>query len=1150
MSASTPMREESLTIRLFGPLDVRVAGKPLPRLRSRRGAWLLALLALRHGREVQREWLAGVLWPESDPEKSLENLRRTLTNLRAALGKQKDRLRSPTLRTLILDLSGDAFADVVAFDSLLAKQDPTQLEQALELYRGPLLEDCLEDWAVPERESRAQAYVTALECLARNAIQQNSPLEAVSFLRRIVAVDALNESAYRLLMRALTDAGDYAAMTRGYRDLQRLLRREMNADPDPETVTLFHTLSRETRRHLGTLQKEATARYSRANHREALPAPSPASFPQPNLPVPITSFIGREAEREEVRRLLSARRLLTLTGTGGVGKTRLAVQVASEVTTEYSGGVWFVDLAPISDPALVEQAVAIVLGVKAVADRPLLDLLGEKLCEPTLLLLDNGEHLIAACARLAEALLARCPSLRLLATSRESLNVQGGAVWRVPSLSLPVLSSPEEKEGVDELVVYDGIRLFVERARLVSPDFVLARQNTSLVMQICRRLDGIPLAIELAAARLQGLSVEQIATRLDDRFRLLTRGNRGALPRHQTLRAAIEWSYDLLSPAERTMLRRVTVFAGGWTLEAAEALCTSGSEGDTDPEEILREDVADLLVQLVDKSMAIYNSEPPPGRFHLLETIRQYASQQPRPPREEEALRRRHRDWYLQFAGEADEQLIGPEQGFWLGRLEAEHDNLRAALDFCAGEPGGSEAALRMTGSLGRFWEMRGYLYEGRRRTEEALRRDGAQKSKAARVNSLYSAGVLAIQQFALAEARVWLEEGLEICREQDDRKKRSSFLDTLGLVELEAGNTHGAARLFQESLDLSRALQDRKGMAESFNNLGRAAFAQGEYAAARAFHEESLALWREFGDRLAISSVLVNLGNLSHMQGDFAEARAIYEETLRLKRELGQTIGVALVLSNLGLLVSRQGDYPAALAFHEECLQLRRELGDRSGIASALNNLGEVALNQQDWARAQPLLEESLTLAQSIGDNTICAITLNNLGVMAQQQGDSESAETYLQQSLALWRILGDPANIGLMLSNLGILAVQREDLHLGYACFAESLQLRRQLGDKVGIAWLLQTCAEIAVAQQCWERAARCFAACVALRRQMGIRQSPTKEAHLSQQRDRVQSNLPVEQFDALWQQAESLTWQEAANLVEEATRDTISGNDPDRE
>jgi predicted ATPase/class 3 adenylate cyclase len=416
-----------------------------------------------------------------------------------------------------------------------------------------------------------------------------------------------------------------------------------------------------------------------------------------NLPVQLTSFIGLEGEIDEVKQLLATTRLLTMTGAGGCGKTRLALQVAAVVLEDFAEGVWLVELATLSDPTLLFQAVASALNIREQPGRSLqatiIDYLSPK---QLLLVLDNCEHLVAACARLAETLLRACPHLRILATSREALGIAGETIRPVPSLSVP---DPRRQPTVETLRRSEATRLFIERAIAGLPTFSPTTRNAEPITQVCQRLDGIPLAIELAAARVKVLSVEQIASRLDDRFRLLTGGSRTGLPRHQTLRATMDWSYELLSEAERVLLRRLAVFAGGFTLETAEAVCT-GMDAETSA-------VLDLLTHLVDKSLVIMEERGGTSRYRLLDTVRQYGRNKLLESGEDPRVRRRHRDWYLQLAEAAEPELHGPDQRLWLDRMEMEHDNLRTALDWSKVDEDGSEAGLRLAGALWWFWYVR-----------------------------------------------------------------------------------------------------------------------------------------------------------------------------------------------------------------------------------------------------------------------------------------------------------------------------------------------------------------------------------------------------------------------------------------------------------
>jgi predicted ATPase/class 3 adenylate cyclase/Tfp pilus assembly protein PilF len=776
-----------------------------------------------------------------------------------------------------------------------------------------------------------------------------------------------------------------------------------------------------------------------------------------NLPQQLTSFIGREREIEELRALLdgsaetSSPRLVTLLGPGGCGKTRLALQVAADLLDAYRDGVWQVELAALTDPTLVPQAVASAVGVREEPGRPLSATLIEYFQPRQLLLvLDNCEHLVAASAALVHELLRTCPRLRVLATSREVLGVPGEMGWRVPSLSLPeerkgsaqrpvpgARSGPgtgHRALGTESLMACEAPRLFIERARSSQPQFALTEENARAVVQICRRLDGLPLAIELAAARVRLLPVEQIAARLDDRFRLLSAGSRTLLPRQQTLRALIDWSYDLLSEPERAFWRRLSVFAGGFMLEAAEAVCSdevdssqltvdSGKENlsslSTVNCQLSTFEILDLLTSLVDKSLVL--AEEPSAeswdvdvepRYRLLETIRQYGAELLQDAAEETALRERHAAYYLRFAEEAETHLRGAEQRAWLERLETEHANLRAALAWWT-EQGKTEAGLRMAGALWRFWTVRGYLAEGRARLAELLTRAPSASEDAAspvRAKALHGAGALAWSQGDYPAARAFYQESLTVWRELGDHRGAAASLSNLGTVATEQGDYEAALSLYEESLAIYRELQDPRGIALSLNNMGLISYHRGDDARARELYEESLQIKRTLGDEHGIANSLTNLGHVAARQGDHAAARALYEESLERRRELGDRGGIALTLRELGNVAYCSGDLAAAQAFYEESLEIEQELGNRRGIATALGSLGMVALSHGEHAQARTLYQESLGLYREVGDQSEIAECLEGLAGVAGAQGEAVRAARLFGAADALREAVGVP--------------------------------------------------------------------------------------------------------------------------------------------
>ena len=620
-----------------------------------------------------------------------------------------------------------------------------------------------------------------------------------------------------------------------------------------------------------------------------------------NLPRQLNSFVGREEEQRAVAALLETEALVTLTGSGGTGKTRLAVQTAAEALEGFPDGVWLVELASLSDPALVPQAVATAAGVREGAHLPPPRALVEALRNRTsLIVLDNCEHVIGACADLVEELLQASPGLKVLATSREPLNVHGEATFRVPTLST---GDPKVRTAAEALA-HDAVRLLVNRARLSDPRFVLTDRLAPAAVQVCRRLDGIPLAIELAASRTKVMSLDGIAARLDDRFRLLTAGSRTALPRQQTLRATIDWSYDLLETTDQTLLRRVSAFAGGWTMEAAEAVLPD--------EEIEVWDVLDGLMRLVDKSLVIRDDEGEEPRFRLLESVRQYGAEK-LDDAEGAAVRERHAGFFAALVDSAEDGLRGSDQAAWLQRLEREHDNIRATLTFCLARPDLIERALGLVGSIGRFWTVRGYLSEGREWIEEVLAR-ASETPSVAQANAWLTAGQLAYWQGDGAAGRRFGENGLRLSRELGDRGGEVRSLFRLGFACLSDGELVRARTCFEEAILLSKEAGEPYGIPHLLNALGEVAYAEGDYAEATRRYREALALFRDFEDDRSVASALKNLASVACRADDFANAHAYLVEGLGIRRSLGNTTGIAVTLDSFGVLAACQGRHARAV--------------------------------------------------------------------------------------------------------------------------------------------------------------------------------------------------------------------------------------------
>ena len=677
-----------------------------------------------------------------------------------------------------------------------------------------------------------------------------------------------------------------------------------------------------------------------------------------NLPRQLTSFVGRETQIAEVEGMLRATRVLTLTGAGGCGKTRLAMQVAADMLDAFADGVWLVELASLSEASLVAPTLASVLGLKEQPGRVWTEVLVDHLARRhVLLVLDNAEHLLAACAEVANALLSQCPNVVILSTSRERLRVPDEVALRVPSLSTP---DPKNDSPPDVLAAFESVRLFVERAQFNLPRFALTAENAPALASICHQLDGIPLALELAAARVRAMSVEEINQRLDQRFRLVTGGSRVAPRRQQTLRGLIDWSYDLLSDAEKALLCRVSIFSGGWVAEAAERVCVG--------DDIEEWEVLDLLTSLADKSLLAAEERNGAIRYRLLETVREYAHEQLLHRGSDAQLRERHLTYFRVLAKEAESELIRANQKMWLDRLETEHDNVRSALAWASSASGDAAAGLALAAALGRFWNVRGHMGEGRAWFPKLFAALPAGQALEIRTNALNTAGSLAAHQGDLSVARALHTECLGIRRALGKPKPIATSLNNLGVVELDQGDFASARVHLEESLAIDRELKDSNGIAASLTNLGNLEADLGNHESARAMYEEALAIRRVSGDETGIHALLHNMGAVAYDQADYATARMLYEESLAIKRQLGDRRGVAATLVNLGNVARDQGDHRSAVSLYRQALPTFRELGDGRGSATLLEALGDVAVAQKRSGRAARLWGGAERLREEIG--------------------------------------------------------------------------------------------------------------------------------------------------------------------------------------
>ncbi|HEY2455939.1 MAG TPA: tetratricopeptide repeat protein, partial [Candidatus Acidoferrum sp.] len=683
-----------------------------------------------------------------------------------------------------------------------------------------------------------------------------------------------------------------------------------------------------------------------------------------NLPAPTTALVGRAKELAAVTQLIlrPGVRLVTVTGPGGIGKSRLAIEVARELAAHFTLGVYFVPLAAVSEPGLIIPAIAQTLGIHETHGQSPLDALKQNLRNsmgsPALLLIDNFEHLVEGAPLLSE-LLASAPSLKVLVTSRAALRVSNEQEFPVPPLAFPDDNSAVSTEN---LAKFSAISLFVHRATAAKPDFELTDENGPVVAEICARLDGLPLAIELAAARVKLLSVSAMHTRLVSRLQLLTGGARDLPARQQTLRQTMDWSYDLLTEPEHKLFRRLSVFLGGCTLEQVEAVC--------DAKEELGIDILDGMASMVDKSL-VRQTEQADGepRFTMLETIREYASVKLCECGEEPLARRAHAAYCLVLAEEGAAEDKGTSQTAWLGRFEKEHDNFRAALDWLI-ETNNADWGLRLGMALFRFWEMREHLCEGRDRLGKLLKLQGASAPTKARVRGLLAAGVLAGAQ----------------------------------------GDFDVSDALFQESLAIARQLGDKQSVAVALNALAVNGRDRGDLAKAHALFEESLGVWRELRDSPAIARTLSNLANVAKLQGDFPYAGVLYQECLSIFRELGDQGGYAWALNHQGDVAREQGDPAAARSLYEQSLATFRQLGDDWGVSGSLADLGNLAKEQQDYRTAETQYRESLGIFRKLEHKRGIARLLEAFASSAAAQSESERSLRLAGAAAALRQSIGAP--------------------------------------------------------------------------------------------------------------------------------------------
>jgi predicted ATPase/DNA-binding SARP family transcriptional activator len=1102
-----------LELSFLGPFQVRLDGQPVTGFEADKVRALLVYLAVESQRLHRREQLATLFWPGWPDASARTSLRNALSNLRAAIG---DVAAEPpflliTRETIQFNSDSSYTLDTLEFEKLIQASQATveQLQIALDLYRGGFLEgftlkDCpaFDDWSLAVREQLQRQASTAFSRLADLYEKDKAYEKAIACTRKRLTLEPWQEDAHRQLMRLLAASGQRPATLAQFEICKRSLKSELGVEPSAETVRLYESI------------------------RDSQPSePAPAKAHPHNLPVQLTSFIGREKEIARVKNLLTVYRLVTLTGAGGTGKSRLSLQIASELLEEFPDGVCLVELAPLSDPERVPLAVARALGLHETTVTEAVSLLENFLeAKHLLLIFDNCEHLIETCAKLADSLLHTCPNIILLASSREALGIEGEASFRVPPLSFPQAGIAPE-----ELAQYEAIRLFVERAETASLEFALSPQNAQAVTQICQRLDGIPLAIELAAARVKLLRVEEIAARLDDRFRLLTGGSRAALPRYQTLRASIDWSYALLSPAEEALLQRLSVFAGGWFLEAAEYVgCGEGIESC---------DVLDLLGQLVNKSLVSVDAEAVlETRYRMLETIRQFAHEKLVETWEARQVRDRHLKYFVDLAERVEHKIRGPDQTVITAMLDADLENLRLALDWSLegkDKPGWTpDPGFKLASGLLWFWNSQSLFNFALEWLEHLLKAEANSTGEEPvpitrakiRAKAIRIAGYLAMNAGDIDKATAFSEQSHSLFKSiKDDGKEGLAYaIWNLGHIAFIKGDLSQSEKLMEECLEIFKEAGDRFGEGESYMVFGLIALSQRKYEQANRYYEMNLALRKEIGDQDGAAYMLLSLGNVSCFLHKFDRARLLMTESQQVATAIKNSFLLQWGSYNLGLIDWIQGKYVQAFSHINEMMSISRQTADIYSITYGLYILSSMSLSQGNLANAQEFLEESLsTSLKKDMSHLLCGF-----GALALAEGNLEQAAD--DYSKVLEGKFEDVYISQEAIAHYGLGKIAYKKGNLDYA----KQNFHKAIGNWAGLDWLfwndelaLEGLSFLSLSEKQTERAARLLGATEGWHQNFKFTRTPLERQERESAISFLRQALGEEAFEIAWQEGQAM-------------------------
>jgi predicted ATPase/DNA-binding SARP family transcriptional activator/tetratricopeptide (TPR) repeat protein len=1062
--------DEVLGVNLLGTFSVAVDGEPVPDdvWRLRKAKTLIKLLALAPDRRLHADRAAAALWPDRDQAATRNNLHQAIYAARRALDRGDGRGRS------LLELSDDLItlgphdpvridADVFARAAARARaeRDPATYRAALAVYEGELLpEDRYEEWTTSRRDAlRELRLALGIELAELEAPVE--PAAAIGGLREVLVEAPLHEPAHRALMRLLAAAGRRQEALAQFQELKRGLRREFEDEPDDETRALYREI---LTRSFGPDAESV----------EAAEGADPEPARPGRLPRQLTTFIGRERELAEATALLRGARLLTLTGAGGCGKTRLALELARQQGEEAAGEVWVVELAAVADPELVGSAIAGALGTRIASGRApelaLAEHIGER---QVLLVLDNCEHLIEAVAHLAESLLARCSQLVILATSREPLRIPGELTWRVPSLSLPRLG---DDPSAEDSLRAESVRLFADRATRAAPGFEVDADNAAAVAALCHRLDGMPLAIELAAARVAVLSPSQIVARLDDSLDLLSAGSRTAMTRQQTLRATLAWSFDLLDEDEQVLLRRLAVFAGGFGIDAVEAICAEQPGG--------RSEAVAVFGCLIEKSLVQVEEEGGEGvasrRYFQLDTVRQFAAEHLDAAGERAEFERRHRGWYVELAGDDPTPAGELPDRERLARLDLERDNLRAALaSALADDP---QMGLGLAVSLWRYWMMRGYLAEAYRWLAELL--EAAPEPTVLRARALLGISLIGVRRGVYERIEEYVAESVATFTELGDQGGKMDAVEAWGGYRVIVGGEVEIEALVGEHEGLRvDDLPAARPAAWAAQVRGVSAWLRRDLPLARRDLETAVERLGELRGERRPALWPLSYGFIS-AEEEFGYPFLLHEDTVLVARRVGAEAAGAYTLVNLAAVARGAGELPRARELAEEGLAVFRHLGDRHGEAHALNALGNLARANGDYELGQELLARSLGLRVETGDRRGNGITLVCLALTQARAGDTAAARAAAERGRR-WFVANDDL-VGISAAEVGLAAVafSADDQPAARAHLETAAAVHANLGSSHQEAWALAVLAALCaeederVAGRRWlQHAQQCF-------------------------------------------------------------------------